>query len=120
MIGGRDEPRFAGAGVAGARTGDRLLIHLRGSLDAMSVTALQTQLYDLTRVHDVLGLAAPVRQIHIDLAEVDFCDAAGLRMLVAARCVADARDATCHLRNPQPHLRWLLRATRASDLFQVD
>ncbi|WP_436530188.1 STAS domain-containing protein [Actinoplanes sp. HUAS TT8] len=114
------DPTFAGTRIAGVRTGDRLMIRLQGSLDAMSVTALQTQLYDLTRVYDVLGLVVPVRQIHIDVAEVDFCDAAGLRMLVAARCVADARDATCHLRNPQPHLRWLLRATRAVDLFRVD
>lgn len=114
------DPTFEGTAIAGARTGDRLTIRLQGSLDAMSVTALQTQLYDLTRVYDVLGLAAPVRQIHIDLAEVDFCDAAGLRMLVAARCVAGARDVTCHLRNPQPHLRWLLSATRAADLFSLD
>ncbi|KUL27949.1 STAS domain-containing protein [Actinoplanes awajinensis] len=115
-----DPPAFAGTRIAGARQGDRLMIQLQGSLDAMSVTALQTQLYDLTRVYDVLGLAAPVRQIHIDVAEVDFCDAAGLRMLVAARCVAGARNATCHLRNPQPHLRWLLRATQATDLFRLD
>ncbi|GIF03256.1 STAS domain-containing protein [Actinoplanes siamensis] len=114
------DPAFAGTRIAGARTGDRLTIHLRGSLDAMSVTALQTQLYDLTRVYDVLGLSMPVRQIHIDVTDVDFCDAAGLRMLVAARCVAQARDATCHLRNPQPHLRWLLWATRAAELFSVD
>ncbi|GIE86365.1 STAS domain-containing protein [Actinoplanes regularis] len=114
------DPRFAGTRIDGARHGDRLMIRLQGSLDAMSVTALQTQLYDLTRVHDLLGLAVPVRQIHIDVAEVDFCDAAGLRMLIAARCVAGARDATCHLRNPQPHLRWLLHATRAGDLFRLD
>ncbi|MFI1988731.1 STAS domain-containing protein [Actinoplanes sp. NPDC020271] len=114
------DPSFAGTRIAGARHGDRLNIHLQGSLDAMSVTALQTQLYDLTTVFDVLGLTVPVRQIHIDVAEVDFCDAAGLRMLVAARCVAEARDATCHLRNPQPHLRWLLRATRAGDLFSME
>ncbi|GAA2876358.1 hypothetical protein Acy02nite_05840 [Actinoplanes cyaneus] len=114
------DPSFAGTRIAGARNGDRLIIRLQGSLDAMSVTALQTQLYDLTRVYDVLGLMVPVRQIHIDVAEVDFCDAAGLRMLVAARRVAGARDATCHLRNPQPHLRWLLRATRAADLFSLE
>ncbi|MEV6346331.1 STAS domain-containing protein [Actinoplanes sp. NPDC051851] len=115
-----DPPAFTGTRIAGAREGDQLLITLHGSLDAMSVTALQTQLYDLTRVYDLLGLGVPVRQIHIDLAQVDFCDAAGLRMLVAARRVADARDATCHLRNAQPHLRWLLRATRAADLFHLD
>jgi anti-anti-sigma factor len=114
------DPAFAGTRIAGARHGDRLLIQLQGSLDAMSVTALQTQLYDLTRVYDVLGLTVPVRQIHIDVGGVDFCDAAGLRMLVAARSVAGARDATCHLRNPQPHLRWLLRAAGAGDLFRFD
>jgi anti-anti-sigma factor len=103
--------------IDGARDGDRLLITLHGSLDAMSVDALQSQLYDLTRVHDLIGLSAPVRQIHIDVAGVDFCDAAGLRMLVAARRVAESRQATCHLHDPQPHLRWLLRATRAADLF---
>jgi anti-anti-sigma factor len=109
----------AGTRIDGERDGDRLLITLRGSLDAMSATALQSQLYDLTQVHDLLGLGVPVRQIHIDLAGVDFCDAAGLRMLVAARRVAEARQATCHLHDAQPHLRWLLRATRAADLFQV-
>ena len=114
------DPTFAGTKIVGARHGDRLTIRLQGSLDAMSVTALQTQLFDLTRVYDVLGLAVPLRQIHIDVAEVDFCDAAGLRMLIAARCVAGARDVTCHLRNPQPHLRWLLRATRAADLFSLE
>ncbi|MFC4065443.1 STAS domain-containing protein [Actinoplanes subglobosus] len=105
--------------IDGARDGDRLLITLHGSLDAMSVDALQSQLYDLTRVHDLIGLSAPVRQIHINVAGVDFCDAAGLRMLVAARRVAEARQATCHLHDPQPHLRWLLRATRAADLFDT-
>ncbi|MEU4161254.1 STAS domain-containing protein [Actinoplanes sp. NPDC026670] len=103
--------------IDGARDGDRLLITLHGSLDAVSVDALQTQLYDLTRVHDLIGLSDPVRQIHINVAGVDFCDAAGLRMLVAARRVAESRQATCHLHDPQPHLRWLLHATRAADLF---
>ncbi|GIF36961.1 STAS domain-containing protein [Actinoplanes xinjiangensis] len=106
-----------GTRIDGARDGDRLLITLHGSLDAMSVEALQSQLYDLTRLHDLIGLTGPVRQIHIDVAGVDFCDAAGLRMLVAARRVAEARQATCHLLGPQPHLRWLLQATRAADLF---
>jgi anti-anti-sigma factor len=107
----------SGTRIDGTRDGDRLLITLRGSLDAMSVDALQSQLFDLTRVHDLIGAGAPVRQIHIDVAGVDFCDAAGLRMLVAARRVAEARQATCHLHDPQPHLRWLLRATRADHLF---
>lgn len=103
--------------IDGSRDGDRLLITLHGSLDAMSVDALQSQLFDLTGVHDLLGAGGPLRQIHIDVAGVDFCDAAGLRMLVAARRVAEARQATCHLHDPQPHLRWLLRATRVADLF---
>lgn len=103
--------------IDGSRDGDRLLITLHGSLDAMSVDALQSQLFDLARVHDLLGVGGPLRQIHIDVAGVDFCDAAGLRMLIAARRVAEARQATCHLHDPQPHLRWLLRATRAADLF---
>ncbi|GLY00159.1 MULTISPECIES: STAS domain-containing protein [Actinoplanes] len=106
--------------IAGARDGDRLLITLQGSLDAMSAEALQSQLYDLTQVQDLIGLGAPVRQIHIDVAGVDFCDAAGLRMLVAARRVAEARQATCHLHDPQPHLRWLLLATNAAGLFHLD
>ena len=103
--------------IDSARDGDRLLITLHGSLDAMSVDALQSQLYDLTQVHDLVGFGAPVRHIHINVAGVDFCDAAGLRMLVAARRVAEARQATCHLHDPQPHLRWLLWATSAADLF---
>ncbi|MEV6300465.1 STAS domain-containing protein [Actinoplanes sp. NPDC051861] len=111
---------MTGTRIVGSRDGDRLLITLRGSLDAMSVSALQTQLYDLAQVYDLVGFGAPVRQVHIDLAEVDFCDAAGLRMLVAARRVAEARQATCHLHDPQPHLRWLLRATRAADLFHLE
>ncbi|WP_231953946.1 STAS domain-containing protein [Actinoplanes derwentensis] len=116
---GAEEPMVNASGtrIDGERAGDRLLITLRGSLDAMSVEALQTQLYDMTRVYDLIGLSVPVRQIHIDVAGVDFCDAAGLRMLVAAHRVAESRQATCHLLAPQPHLRWLLRATRAADLF---
>ena len=105
--------------IDGARDGDRLLITVHGSLDALSASALQTQLYDLTQVHELLGLSAPVRQIHIDLAGVDFCDAAGLRMLVAARRVAEARQLSCHLHDPQPHVHWLLMTTRAADLFHL-
>jgi hypothetical protein len=41
-------------------------------------------------------------------------------MLLAARRVAEARKATCHLHDPQPHLRWLLRATQAADLFHLE
>ncbi|HWS36525.1 MAG TPA: STAS domain-containing protein [Actinoplanes sp.] len=108
----------SGTRIDGERAGDRLLITLCGSLDAMSVDALQSQLYDMTRLYDLIGAGVPVRQIHIDVAAVDFCDAAGLRMLVAARRVAESRQATCHLHAPQPHLRWLLRETRAGGLFE--
>ena len=110
---------MTGTRIVSSRDGDRLLITLQGTLDATSVTALQSQLVDLAQVHDVLGLAGPVRQIHIDLAGVDFCDVAGVRMLVAARRVADARAATGHLHDPPPHLSWLLRATRADGLFHL-
>jgi anti-anti-sigma factor len=51
----------------------------------------------------------------IDLSEVDFCDCAGARVLVAAHGVARARGVPCRLSVPQPHVVWLLQLTGGAD-----
>jgi anti-anti-sigma factor len=82
-----------------------LTILLAGDLDAFTGAAAYRQ------VRDILATFTCNRVI-LDLADVDFCDCAGVRTLIAMHYLATDRGGTCVVRNPQDHVAWLLRELR--------
>ena len=83
-----------------------LTVHLSGDLDAGTQAEMQTALYDLLSSHTA-------RYVVLDLAGLQFCDSAGLRILLRAHHLAVARGAGCRIERPQPHIAALLRITGA-------
>lgn len=67
-------PRFA---VSARDEPDRLLVHVAGELDILTVPRLAAQLNSLIR-------SAP-SDVHLDLREVRFIDSAGLQLLLTTR-----------------------------------
>jgi anti-anti-sigma factor len=89
-----------------------LTLLLAGELDAFSCVATYRQVRDI--------LTDPgYSRVTLDLADVDFCDCAGVRALIAMHYLATDRGASCVLENPQGHVMWLLRELRAPDTLVV-
>jgi anti-anti-sigma factor len=82
-----------------------LTILLSGEFDVYSCVAAYRQ------AHYIL-LGQVYDQVILDLTNVDFCDCAGLRSLIAMYYLATDRGATCVFQNPQSNLNWLLRELR--------
>jgi anti-anti-sigma factor len=106
------EKRIASVTVVATPSGDELVVDLIGSIDATHHGALYRMLEEL------LSTDAPSRVV-IDLSDVDFCDCAGARVLVAAHRLAKAHGAVCQLRFPQPHLVWLLQLTGVASELDI-
>ncbi|MFK0237392.1 STAS domain-containing protein [Streptomyces vinaceus] len=89
------------------------VVHVGGEMDidraAMLYAALHTA---ITQQH---GPA----EIVIDVAEMSFCDSAGLGALIHARHTADEYGHRITLRNPQPQFQRLLNLTGAETLFAI-
>jgi anti-anti-sigma factor len=66
---------------------------------------------------DHLTAAAGLQELVVDLSRVEFCDAAGIRVLVRAWKVAAHRGVVLHVRNPPPRMRALLDLTGVGKLF---
>jgi anti-anti-sigma factor len=79
-----------------------LTILLAGELDAFSSMAAYQQVKDILTTFTF-------DRVTLDVADVDFCDCAGVRTLIAMHYLATDRGATCELRQLQSHLAWLLR-----------
>lgn len=90
-------------------TGDTLLVTLAGEIDAVTgprvVELLRTRLTGVTR------------HVVVDLAQVDFIDVAGLRGLLTAVRLVTGHGATAVMRDPRPHIRWLLRFTDTAPIL---
>ncbi|KUL30832.1 STAS domain-containing protein [Actinoplanes awajinensis] len=63
-------------------------------------------------------LTAQVRHVVLDVAEVGFCDATGLRLLAHTLTVSREHGASFTLRNPPDHLCWLLGLAGATRLLR--
>ena len=88
-----------------------LTISVYGSLDAETDTEVHEALYGILEAHHA-------DHVVLDLAELDFLDSAGLRVLLRVHREAVTTGATFELREPQPQIAALLRVTGADAIFR--
>lgn len=91
----------------------RCVVTLSGELDGLAGPALAQWLHTV-----VTGTDA--RYVLIDMAQVEFLDVAGLRVLRDAHQLATDRGIVFNVRDPQPHIRWLLHQTETADRLLAD
>jgi anti-sigma B factor antagonist len=96
--GGRVLPEGVEVSVDGA------VVILGATLDACTEPGLHAMFDELTA-------GGVVEKLVIDLSRVEFCDAAGLRILVRAWKIATRRGLVLHLRNAPPLVAELLAIT---------
>jgi anti-anti-sigma factor len=87
-------------------------IRLSGELDCASQAATRCALNDSLAGH------VPPKLI-IDLAQLEFCDCAGARVLNDLRRAAEERAIKCVFKNPQPQVRWVLQAVGIASLLVI-
>lgn len=89
-----------------------VLLEVHGDLDAARVARMRESLFSA-------AASAPDRII-VDMADVSFVDAYGLRTLIAVRrrCAAAGMDFA--LRDPSGVVRQMLTATRLERIFEVE
>jgi anti-sigma B factor antagonist len=98
-------------GLSGRSIRGHTVLAISGELDIATTAVLRD------RIAAVLDdRAVPVI---IDLSRVSFCDASGLRMLVAVRHRADAHGCVVALAGPRPNVRRLLRITGLDQIFPI-
>jgi anti-anti-sigma factor len=88
---------------------DRAVIALSGTIDCVSGPMLANL---LDAVED-----GSVPEVEVDMAQVDFIDIAGLRVLSRAHQLGVERGVLLAVRRPPPHLVWLLRFTGTTRLL---
>ncbi|GAA4699255.1 STAS domain-containing protein [Pseudonocardia yuanmonensis] len=97
--------------VVGRRTGRLTLV---GDLDYDHANEINRVLVEGLEAHPGL------RAVHLDCAEVAFCDSYGLAALLLAHRHVRAVGARLHLDNLQPGLTRLLELTRTLDYLTAD
>ncbi|MEV4642216.1 STAS domain-containing protein [Actinoplanes sp. NPDC049548] len=102
--------------------GARLHVAVRGDADQLTITLTG----ELDRVSgpplaDVLvgAMDTGVRSVWVSMAQVGFVDVAGVRVLVDAYEAGAGRGVVLQLRDPQPHIVWLLQETEAAHLLSA-
>ncbi len=92
--------------------GDRVLLHLRGELDAHHGQV----------VHDALAQVAEEgrRDVTVDVSEVSFLDSSGLRVLLEAEERVRAEGGVLRLREPSPQVTHILELTDLAGRFDLD
>jgi anti-sigma B factor antagonist len=78
---------------------------LHGELDIATAPALRERLTTLLR------LQMPTPLLVLDLAELSFCDAAGLAILIGTQRRATSQGTTLRLATPNPQITRMLHAT---------
>jgi anti-anti-sigma factor len=84
---------------------DRAVVTLRGELDLVSVAVL---------VDCFAGIAAPIHEVVLDFAELDFIECSGLHAIAAATQAAAAHGGSLSIRSPRP------QPQRVIDLVNFD
>ena len=92
------------------QTGDQLTILLAAEIDIASAPALYTRLHTLIAAH-------PTRQVVVNLADVEFCDAAGVRSLAGLARLVTERGGVFRVRAARPHIAWLIDFLGYPDLL---
>ncbi|MDI6102692.1 STAS domain-containing protein [Actinoplanes sp. NEAU-A12] len=81
---------------------NRVTIGLTGEIHAANARSLQTRLRDLINAH-------AAQHVVIDLARVEFCDLAGLRVLLGTQQYAIGHAVSCEFVRPAPSVVYLTR-----------
>ncbi|MFE5012200.1 STAS domain-containing protein [Streptomyces sp. NPDC056696] len=89
------------------------VIEVSGELDV----ATRTQLGD--HLEEVIATAHTPARVVVDMSGLDFCDASGLSVLVAAHHAAKDRQGQLRLVCPQRRIRRLLQITELTDVMPV-
>jgi anti-sigma B factor antagonist len=90
---------------------EELVIAVRGELDLLSVRELERVLEDAYRAASAL--------IVLDLAELEFTDSTGLRVLLRAQQRAECDGLRLGLRNVPAQMRRLFEMTRTERYFTI-
>jgi anti-anti-sigma factor len=90
---------------------DRCMVRVTGELDLLTGPVLLQTL-------DSLG--SRPQHVSLDVAQLSFCDVAGLRAILTAQRVARDRGIRLTVCNTTSHFRWLLRVTGAADQLLDD
>ncbi|MET7520712.1 STAS domain-containing protein [Streptomyces sp. NPDC005480] len=98
--------------VSSRRHGGWTVVEVSGELDI----ATQNQLGD--HLEEVIAERTPA-QVVVDMSGLDFCDASGLSVLVAAHHAAKDRQGQLRLVCPQRRIRRLLHITDLTDVMPV-
>ncbi|MEV4708752.1 STAS domain-containing protein [Actinoplanes sp. NPDC049316] len=98
--------------VVAAPDGGEVTIKLCGSIDRQSCAIVSETFLGALADH-------AAERIVLDVAGVDFCDVAGVRVLVAAHRHAAACGVTCSIVNPREHIRWLFGAMGTAAVLEV-
>jgi anti-anti-sigma factor len=89
----------------------RLLVTLKGELDLLAAPDVEPQVVQRMRAGHIMG-------VEVDLRELTFMDASGLRCLLAIRNAAARHRVTLTVTEGPPQVRRLFALTGTADLFQ--
>jgi anti-anti-sigma factor len=96
-----------------ARTGDLATVLLDGELDLASGGPLRARLAELAHEDP------PLRQVVVDLAQLDFVDASGIAVLMAAHKALARQGGELVLLRPSRLVRRVLRLLQLEDVLRV-
>ncbi len=88
------------------------VVAMRGEIDAVAIPSLSGCLDD--------AIAAGLRHVVLDMADVSFIDSVGLAAVVAARRKVDTHGGALSVRRPSPHVRKLLEITGLTRVVPVE
>ncbi len=102
----------AGFGIEQAREGERCRLVLHGELDLATAPLLEAELRDVQ--------ARGVKQLMLDLSDLQFMDSTGLTVLVREHQAADSNGHTFSLRGKTPQVHRLFELTGVLGRFTFD
>lgn len=96
-----------------SRAGERAVVLLEGELDLASGSSLRTRLATLVNENP------PPRQVVVDLSQLDFVDASGISVLIAAHKSLARRGGELVLRHPSRPARRVLTLLQLESVLRV-